>query len=848
MFHLNNRSAFIALALLLVLVIPVLSAAQGSELEPVVIQTSGALNNLRRLIESAGGQVTRQYDNLNALAAELPVSAFDTIRRSGGVVSIAKDALVASPGSVFAFGGRNSPETAPQAAGPLDNIPHTGSALIHDLAEFAQSHPGAYRMNHSADNVQALHAGARKKSEKSEKSKKSKKSNKGNAEGDDGPGDDKDDGHDNTWDANRGDSWNRPPLSGKGVIVAVLDTGLRPNFGHFDSTMPGPTVIGCDDFVVFDGKGCVSPDNDGHGTMVSGVIAAGATFGFTPTSTFLNSVGFHAPDAVLDSGRVAIVGSAPGAQIYMIKVFVDSLTPTPSSVILSAVDHIIFLKREGVDIQVANLSLGTRTLYAGKSVFDMAHDALLKAGIVPVASAGNAGPALLTIASPASAYSSIAVGAGSLAHQERIAADVGFFNSPGLGELLRPFPDPQTAWFSSRGPHADGRLGPEVMSDGFGVYGAGLGLDTETVSLGNGTSFSAPNVTGIVALLREAFPRASATQIRNAIVKSGNKKIINNGADKLDEGNGWVDALEAYELLKKGKASGRLPRPPRSGSRVAQNVDQRVRSGNVRTRINNLQSGEREDILYNILPNYAKIQVEISDVSVRSNRCTPNVIFGDELRLAIHTAKTSALGPSGNYFVLNSPAFPHAFISVTDPDDPQAGGVLPGACGNGVCKFVLDNPEPGLARISLSGATENACRMSAKVSIQPVERRVLSTSISGKISDGGIVFHSFDVEPGIEELEFDLRWDNNWSRYPANDLDLLLFSPFGGPPLPFGQTLDSPESFVLTPTLLGAVLGAPGPVALDGAWGVGVLGFEVNEAQDRWALRVTADGTKLTVN
>ena len=636
-------------------------------------------------------------------------------------------------------------------------------------------------------------------------------------------------------------------MSGEGVIVALLDTGLRPNFGHFDTTLPGPTVIGCDDFVVFDGKGCVSPDNDGHGTMVSGMIAAGATFEFAPNSTFLSSVGFHAPDAVIRSSRVATVGSAPGAQIYMIKVFVDSVTPTPSSVILSAIDHIIFLKREGINIHVANLSLGTRTLYAGMSVFDMAHDALLEAGIIPVASAGNAGPALMTTASPASSYSSVAVGAGSLAHQERIAADVGFFNTAGLGELLRPFADGQPAWFSSRGRHADGRLGPEVMSDGFGVYGAGLGLGPGTVSLGNGTSFSAPNVAGIAALLREAFPDASATQIRNAIVKGGNKKVIDNGSNKLDEGNGWVDALKAYELLAKGKASDRLGRPPRTSPLVPQNVKQRVRSGNVRKKVRNLKPGEREDILYRIRPTYSKVEVAISDVSGKKNRCTPNVIFGDELRLAIHTAKTSALGPSGNYYVLNSPSFPHAFISETDPDNSDASGVLPGACGGGECRFVLADPEPGLVRLSLNGATENGCRMSARVSVRPVERRVLETSISGEVSDGGVVFHAFEVDPGVEELAFELRWTNNWLRYPTNDLDLLLFGPFGGPPLPFGQTLDSPERFVLTPALLGAVVGAPGPVPLDGFWGVVILGFEVNEDKDGWEFLVTADDTKLAV-
>ena len=834
MLHLKKLPTLIALALLLVPVMPVLATAQDTAVESVIIQTSGSLDDLRALIESAGGQVTQQYDNLKAVAAELPVSAFDSIRASGGDVTIAKDALVASPKSVSAYGGRDAEDALPQGAGPLDNIPHTGSTLIGDLPLFARTNPDAYLMNHSADNVQALHAGEFEGGVKSNKSGNSKKSGKSNKDDD-------------------GDDSDRPPLSGDGVIVAVLDTGLRPDFGHFDTTVGGPTVVGCDSFIppFVDPRPCSDPANDGHGTMVSGVIAAGATFEFDLSSTFLNSVGFHAADAVLDSTGVAAIGSAPGAQIYMIKVFVDSFTPTPSSVILLAVDYIIYLKSVGVNIQVANLSLGTRTLYAGKSVFDIAHDALLEAGIVPVASAGNTGPALLTTASPASSYSSVAVGAGSLAHQERIAADVGFFGFPGYGELLRPFAEGQPAWFSSRGPNADGRSGPGIMSEGFGVYGSGLGLGTGTVSLANGTSFSAPNVSGIAALLREAFPNASATEIRNAILESGNRRVIDNGSDEMDMGNGWVDALAAYELLEEGRVSDRLPRPPRTSPLVSQNLDQRVESGNVNKRINNLDPGEREDIVYEVLPTYGTIELTISDVSIKTNQCTPNLIFGDELRLAVHTAKTSALGPIGDYYNVNNPdpfsTFRHAFIGPSDVDGSFISGVLPGACGNGECKFVLEDPEPGLLRISVNGATENSCRMSGRVSVQPGETRVLDTSISGEVSDGGFVPVSFSVDPGVDELAFELRWVNDWSRYPTNDVDLLLFSPYGGP-LPFGQTLDSPERFVLTPALFGALLGAPGPVPLDGFWGVGILGFEVNEASDDWELLVTADGTKLTVN
>ena len=125
-----------------------------------------------------------------------------------------------------------------------------------------------------------------------------------------------------------------------------------------------------------------------------------------------------------------MIGSAPDAKIYAFRVFGSTAEPSKSSIILDAIDRIIELKtKENVDIRVANFSLGRRTIYAGLDDFDQEFEMLLAKGIVPVVSTGNAGPAFLTTASPASAFSAIAVGAGSLAHQDRITGDVGFFAS-----------------------------------------------------------------------------------------------------------------------------------------------------------------------------------------------------------------------------------------------------------------------------------------------------------------------------------------------------------------------------------------------------------------------------------
>lgn len=96
--------------------------------------------------------------------------------------------------------------------------------------------------------------------------------------------------------------------------------------------------------------------------------------------------------------------------------------------------------------------------------------------------------------------------------------------------------------FSSYGPTADGRIKPDAVAVGREAYVAnprGITLRAD------GTSFSSPLMSGMVACLWQAFPEKNAYQIMEAIRKSGDRAA----APDSSLGYGITDFLKAYNLL-----------------------------------------------------------------------------------------------------------------------------------------------------------------------------------------------------------------------------------------------------------------------------------------------------------
>jgi subtilisin family serine protease len=80
----------------------------------------------------------------------------------------------------------------------------------------------------------------------------------------------------------------------------------------------------------------------------------------------------------------------------------------------------------------------------------------------------------------------------------------------------------QIAPFSGFGPSADGRIKPDVVSVGFNTQ---LIASDGNIGLGIGTSFSNPNIAGLIACLWQGFPEFNNLEIIQAIKQSSHQYL-----------------------------------------------------------------------------------------------------------------------------------------------------------------------------------------------------------------------------------------------------------------------------------------------------------------------------------
>ena len=226
-----------------------------------------------------------------------------------------------------------------------------------------------------------------------------------------------------------------PPLTGSGINVAVIDSGVRADH----QSILGRVVYSKNFTTSRDG------DNFNHGTGIASCILT----------------------------------AAPDCNIIDFKVIEDAGSGSVENLIL-AIDECVSMHEDGNPFapSIINLSIGAPDDGNPNDPLKIMCREAATYGIWIVAAAGNSGPDMGTMLIPAAERYVLAVGSCSYDP---------FVVSP----------------FSSRGPTLDGIIKPDLVFFGENIVVASSVSTTANIAK-SGTSFSAPFVTGLMALYQQA--------------------------------------------------------------------------------------------------------------------------------------------------------------------------------------------------------------------------------------------------------------------------------------------------------------------------------------------------------
>ena len=313
-----------------------------------------------------------------------------------------------------------------------------------------------------------------------------------------------------------------PGYNGNGIVVAVVDSGIAPH------SALGSRVIARANFVSWEAD--AAGDAYGHGTHVAGAIAGSTTAASKVTTAYAG-------------------GSAPGAKLVDVRVL-GSRGAGLTSDVIAGIDWAV-ANRLRYGIRVINLSLGHAVMEPSSTdPLCRAVARAVTAGIVVVASAGNTGvddegrPVVGSITSPGNSPMALTVGAldprGTLDTSDDRVAD---YSSRGPTKYeMAVKPDvvaPGTRLVSLEAP--DSYLASTYPQ--WHIAGGGKNAYMKLT----GSSMSAGVVSGGVALLLDAYPDLSPTQVKLA-VQLGARFVRDGGL--IGGGTGNVDFAASMKVAK----------------------------------------------------------------------------------------------------------------------------------------------------------------------------------------------------------------------------------------------------------------------------------------------------------
>jgi hypothetical protein len=308
-------------------------------------------------------------------------------------------------------------------------------------------------------------------------------------------------------------------LTGKGVRVAILDTGVVTAHPDLKDSIVAQHCFTQGDCPPSRAReGTSAEDDHGHGSNVAGIITS--------------------------NGVVSSVGFAPGAEIVVVKVD-DQNDSGQISDWVSGLDW-VYDNLSTLHVKIINLSICSSALYTDAAQCDSQEPALAKAvknlvdaGVTIFSAAGNLGKTT-TLSAPACNTGVIAVAATYDSNVGMQPADAATFalkfggGAANCGDATTAFD--QITCFSNTPARVD------LVTTGAPMTSDGLRNGTSTFW---GTSQASPSAAGVAALMLECNPKLTPAEIKAAMIQTGVMRVDPKDGNKFPS----LRALEAVRAV-----------------------------------------------------------------------------------------------------------------------------------------------------------------------------------------------------------------------------------------------------------------------------------------------------------
>jgi hypothetical protein len=331
---------------------------------------------------------------------------------------------------------------------------------------------------------------------------------------------------------------------------------------------------------------------------------------------------------------------------------------------------------------------------------------------------------------------------------------------------------------------------------------------------------SAPATAGAVALLNTWGEANSASpyDYKEAII---NGAVWLPGYDEYDQGAGYLNAGNSLNALMADPSLGTphpaIPPIPGDAPVAPKGMDTGIMgSGTFEYTITNLDPGHSIHFYFEATEATDYIEIEIDDVRTVRN---PYVMNSFELYVQ------SGVRDGFDYFLDSANVYGHAYFYIQDYSTTWAGATWLPAGGDAYSKII----QPGYMRVVMENDWTSSGRISGTIKITVTESEPLTPDEEYLDDiDTGEFYGWIPVGFGGEGVIIELWWENDWTKYPTSDLDMVIdyedgvgwhrvYAPVASLRSPEGAKIISPD--------------------ITQVW-VLLIGYETYSASEDWSLRV----------